>query len=288
MYWLRDLDIAIKYSNTGVSPWSTIAENEENDGLFEWDTDSYGVPDGPSYRIRIEANDEIENIGFDSSDETFSINNEGAPQVHNINIVDNTIGDSSYTSNGHNIEISATITGDSETIIADLSAFGKGTSVECTSFTGGVATWLVSNILCVPSDGPVTVTITAIDALGVSGSNSGTIIADNTPPELRVIKPRPGLYFMDSARLLPFSYPFVIGQITIETEVNDNGSGIGNVEFYLENILGASVSNPPYRWTWNEQATGFWDIELVAYDRVGHEVSSRINDVFIINLGIFN
>lgn len=287
MYWLRDLDITVKYSNTGVSPWSTIAENQPNNGLFSWNTETYGIPDGPNYRIRIEAYDQIGNIGFDTSDETFVISNTGGPMVHNVQVVDTTIGDSSFTRNGHNLEISATITGDPEIIIADLSGFGKGTAVEYTTFTGGTATWMVNNILCVPSDGPVTFTITAIDAVGDSGMNSGSITADNTPPQISISKPRPGLYFMDSTRLLPFSYPFIIGQITFEADVVDTGSGVEKVEFYLENNLEATVTEPPYKWTWNQQATGFWDAEIVVTDRVGHEVFDEIKDLFIINLGIF-
>ncbi|MDG6218781.1 MAG: Ig-like domain-containing protein, partial [Candidatus Thermoplasmatota archaeon] len=286
-YWLKDLDITIKYSITGDSPWSTIAENQPNTGSYQWNTETFGIPDGPNYKIRIEAIDTIGHIGFDSSDETFFIINQGGPGVYNINIVDTTIGDSSFTRNGHNLEISATITGDPETIIADLSGFGKGTAVEYTTFTGGVARWLVTNILCVPSDGPVTVTITAIDAVGDSGANSGTITADNTPPVISISKPRPGLYFMDSTRLLPFSYPFVIGQITFVADVSDAGSGVKSVEFYLENTLESTSTEPPYQWTWNRQATGFWDVEIVVTDIVGHETFDEIKDLFIINLGIF-
>jgi hypothetical protein len=141
--------------------------------------------------------------------------------------------------------------------------------------------------LCVPADGPVPITITSIDALGQTSMNSASIIADNTVPELSISKPRPGFYFMDSTRLLPFSYPFIIGQITFETDVIDLGSGVETVDFYLEDSLVATVTEPPYRWTWNEQATGFWDVEIVATDGVGHEVFDNIKDMFIINLGIF-
>lgn len=236
LYWRNDVDITVKYSNTGLSPWSTIAELEENDGLFEWNTESYGIPDGSNYKIRIEAYDKINNIGFDTSDETFIIDNEG-PGVYNINITDTTISNSMYTKNGDSLEISATIGGDPVSITADLSEFGKGTHVEHNSFTGGVARWTVNNILCVPSDGPVTVTISATDATGDSGSNSGSIIADNTAPEITITKPQAGFYFMDSMRLLPFSYPFIIGQITFESDVIDEGSGVESVAFYLENEL---------------------------------------------------
>ena len=287
MYWRQDLDISVKYSNTGTSPWSTIAEFEENDGSYNWDTASYGIPDGANYRIKIEAYDRMNNVGFDNSDETFIIDNEG-PGVYNINITDTTITNTEYTKNGDTLEISATIGGDPETITADLSGFGKGTEVEYTTFTGGVARWTVNDILCVPSDGPVSVTITAVDATGDVGENSASIIADNTAPEISITKPRAGFYFMDGMRLLPFSYPFIIGQITFETEVSDEGSGVESVQFYLENELEATVTEPPYQWLWDRAASGFFDAEIVVTDRVGHQNFDEVKDLFIINFDILS
>ena len=286
MYWNTDIDITVQYSNTGLAPWSTIAEGEDNDGLFTWDTATYGIPDGENYRVRIEAIDAIGNIGFDRSDETFIINNDEGPGVFNINITDVTIDSSEYTKTGDSLEISAMIGGDPETITADLSGFGKGTEVEYTSFTGGIARWTVTDILCVPSDGPVTVMITAEDATGESSTNTGSITADNTPPTLSIIKPRSGFYFMDGMRLLPFSYPFILGQITFEINAEDDGSGVQHVDFYLENELEATVTEAPYHWTWDRAATGFFDAEIVLVDNVGHEVFEEINDMFIINLDI--
>lgn len=285
MYWKSDVDITVQYSNTGVSPWSTLADGEINDGIYNWDTASYGIPDGPNYRINILATDTISNIGSDYSDETFIIDNEG-PSIYNIVITDTTIENTVYTKNGDNIEISAEIGGDPEIITADLSSFGKGTEVEPTTFTGGLAKWTITDIICSPPNGEVTVTITAEDSTGDFESNTGSIIADNTDPEIRITKPRAGLYIMDSMRLLPFSYPFIIGQITFEIDASDNGSGVNHVEFYLENDLEATVTNAPYDWLWDRAATGFFDVEIIAVDEVGHIASDEITDLFIINLDI--
>ncbi len=285
MYWNNNVDITVQYSNTGVSPWSTIAEGELNDGLYNWDTATYGIPDGPNYRVQIVCNDEILNLGFDASDEKFIIDNEG-PGIYDIVVTDTTIDDTSFTKHGDNIEITATIGGDPVTITADLSNFGKGLEVPPTSFTGGIAKWTITDIICYPADGPVTFTLTAIDGTGDSGSNYGSIIADNTDPSIEITKPGAGLYFLDSMRLLPFSYPFIIGQITFETEVSDTGSGIEQVEFYLENELKANVSEAPYRWLWDRSATGFFDVEVKTIDRVGHIGTAEITDLFIINLDI--
>jgi hypothetical protein len=286
LYWNTDLDITIQYSITGVSPWSTIAEGEINDGIYTWNTATYGIPDGSDYRVRILAIDRISNIGFDQSDDKFTINNIG-PAVYDITITDTTITSTEYTKNGDNLEITASINGDPIIIEADLSGFGKGPAVPPTSYTGGIARWIVSDIITANPDGPISLTIYVEDATGDSAMNSASITADNTHPTITIIKPRPGLYFMDSKRLLPFSYPFIIGQITFETEVFDDGSGVELVEFYLEDTLESVVTEAPYRWVWNRQSTGFWDVEIVVTDRVGHSTSEEIKDLFIINLGIF-
>ena len=49
MYWNENIDITVEYSLTGVSPWSTIADDETNDGSYQWDTTSF--PDRNSYRM---------------------------------------------------------------------------------------------------------------------------------------------------------------------------------------------------------------------------------------------
>jgi hypothetical protein len=285
MYWENDLEITIQYSMTGVTPWSTIAENEQNDGLYFWDTSS--LPDAETYRIRIIAEDYINNLGADTSDEVFAVDNVG-PSITDVIITDLTIDNSSFTKDGDNIEITATITGDPIEIEADLTDFGGGLNIAPTSFTGSIAKWNINTIKCSPSDGDLEARITAIDATGDSGSRSGFITADNTNPTIIITRPGPGLYLWDSMRLLPFSYPFIIGQITFSAEADDNGSGIEKVEFYLENRLEDTVFDTPYNWLWDEAATGFFKLEVIAYDNVGHTTSKEMRDIFIINFDIFS
>jgi len=286
MLWETDIGIDVEYSMTGVSPWSTIAEYEVNDGYYAWDTTPF--PDGELYRVRIVAQDEIVNLGADISDNKFSIDNDG-PSVSNVVITDTTIENTEFTKNGDNLEITATIAGDPINISADLSGFGKGTAELPTSYIGGTAKWIVHSIICSPSEGPISVVISATDSTGDSSSNSGSTIADNTAPILDITRPGPGLYFMDSMRLVPFAYPFIIGQITVIADATDgDGSGIEKVEFYLENKLEASVIEAPYSWLWDRAATGFFDIEVIAYDNAGHSTTDEIRDLFIINLDIWN
>jgi len=283
MYFDTDLEISIQYSSTGVAPWSTIAEGEYNDGRYTWDTSPY--PDGLTYKVRVIALDFMGNMGFDDSDEVFVIDNTG-PSVSNVVITDTQVGIAGYTKDGNNLEITATITEDPVSIVADLSGFGKGTDVTPTSYIGTTARWIVTDIACSPADGKITVIITATDGTGDVGMNMDSIIADNTDPNVTITRPGPGLYIWDSMRLLPFSYPLIIGQITIVADADDSGSGIEEVEFYIENNLEAAVNETPYDWLWDRASIGFFKIKAIAYDNVGHSAEVEMRDVFIINFDI--
>ena len=284
LFWETGLDISVEYSMTGVSPWSTIAEDEYNDGSYTWDTSFY--PDGDSYRVRVLAEDEISNLGGDISDRTFVIDNEG-PAITEVMITDTSVDNTEYVKDGDTVEVKATILGDPESITADLSKLGKGSAVEPDSFLGGIARWYVNDVTCVPSNGPLTIRVTATDQNDDTSYNQGTITADNLEPTVVITRPGPGLYIMDSMRLLPFAYPFVIGQITVIADAADDGSGVSRVEFYLENDLESNETEAPYSWLWDRAATGFFNIEVIAYDAVGHTVSDEVRDLFIINLDIW-
>jgi len=280
MKWDTNIDMTVQFSITGTSPWSTLSEDETNDGTYSWNTETQ--PDGNSYRVRIIAEDKLINQNADSSDSIFTIDNDG-PSISNIIIIDDTIENTEYTKNNDNLQITATITGDPTNIEADLTGFGKGSSVQPNSYTGNTARWLVNSISCSPTDGPITIIINATDATGDSSVDIGSIIADNTDPYLIISRPTPAFYFMDSMPLLPFSYPFIIGQITIIGDATDDGSGIDKVEFYLEDSLESTANEQPYSWLWDEAATGFFDIELIAYDIVGNTATDELRDLFIIN-----
>jgi hypothetical protein len=282
-YWSTDINITVKYSNTFPVHWNTIAQGEENDGEFIWATSSY--PDSEAYRIRVLAEDFMGNDGTDESDNPFTIDNAGI-SVYNVVITDTTLGNTEYTMDGNDIQISATVLGEIENVTADLSKFGKGESVEPNSIFYDTVTWVVHNINCTPADGEITVTITVSDLTGDIGQSTGSIVADNTPPTVEITRPMPGIYLMDGMRLLPYPYPVIFGQMTIEVNVADDGSGVEIVEFYLDGRLREVVTELPYRWLWDEAAMGFFRIDVMAYDNVGHDETSVVYDVFMLNFDL--
>jgi hypothetical protein len=93
---------------------------------------------------------------------------------------------------------------------------------------------------------------------------------------------------MDSMRILPYPYPVIFGQMTILAEVNDAGTGVDTVEVYIDDVLKGDSSEAPYDWTWDEASIGFFKIELKAYDNIGLNATESINDVFILNLDIWD
>ncbi|MDP7422140.1 MAG: S8 family serine peptidase [bacterium] len=73
--------LAIKISANNGSGWFLVAENEENDGIYYWNT-SLGE-DGPAYTIRVEATDNSADrlSGNDTSNNTFKVYNPDAPMI---------------------------------------------------------------------------------------------------------------------------------------------------------------------------------------------------------------
>ena len=286
--YFNDVDVTVNIEvsmNKGVN-WAPLAYGEYNDGVYTWDTTLY--PDGSEYLIRIWCEDYLENMGIDRSDNLFSVDNVG-PRVSNIVIRDLTIGSTEYTKDGDDLEITATVTGNPATIEADLSNFGKGSSVAPGSYTNGTATWFVSNITCTPPDGVVTIRVKAVDATGDFDEEVGMITADNSGPTVEITRPLPGVYLWDSVRILPYNYPLIIGPITIVANATDAGSGVEKVEFYVTDVtpvLKYNDTSYPYEYLWDEVATGFYTLTVKAYDKLGHVTSSKELDVFIINFDI--
>jgi len=286
--YFNDVDVKmnIEVSMDKGKNWIPLAYGESNDGVYNWDTTLY--PDGSNYLVRIWGEDYLKNLGVDESDSLFAIDNEG-PRISSIVIRDTTIDSIQYTKDGDDIEITATITGNPTIIEADLSKLGKNSSAQPDSYINGVAKWTVPNITCTPSDGIVTVRIRVEDINGDFDEKTGGITADNSAPTVDIIRPAPGIYLWDSIRILPYTYPFIIGPITIVANATDSGAGVEKVEFYITDVtseLKHTDTTYPYEYLWDEMATGFYTITVKGYDKLGHVASSKDVDVFILNFDI--
>jgi hypothetical protein len=104
--------------------------------------------------------------------------------------------------------------------------------------------------------------------------------SDTTPPTIRIEKPTNAVYFFDK-QIIPYSKPFIIGDITITVNAEDE-SGISRVLFVINEELRHESFFPPYQWVWDETAIGTYTIEVKAYDTAGN-VNTAQKEVFILN-----
>jgi hypothetical protein len=145
-----------------------------------------------------------------------------------------------------------------------------GGSVIADSYDGLNARWLLTNVKCIPSDGPITVTVTADG----TDSKSATITADNTDPELRIIQPEKGLYLFNM-RLIRFSRIIIFGSITIELDTGDN-TGISRAEYFIDDSLKTTIFEEPFEWRMRQRLMGKHTIQVSVYDLAGNTASESI------------
>ncbi len=143
-----------------------------------------------SYGFDADLRDEFRDLGFPISDAIYTalIGGVQPPSVTDVQIENVTLPHTDdYVKHGDDVSITADVSDDDpsfgiDDIEADLAGFGGGAAVPPDSYTDGTATWALASVACDPPDGTVTVTVTAEDAIGNTGSGSGVITSDNTTP----------------------------------------------------------------------------------------------------------
>jgi len=179
-----DFTVNLYYSNDNQNSMRLIVSglhnNDPNDlarGSYSWDTTR--LADG-EYFLLVEAiNLAGDRIGHDMDPPAVVIDNGAVgTKVSDVYIFDTTINSDEVVKDGHNVEVSAGITGgtgiSSSDIVADLSSFGGGSNVPADEFDGLSAIWNIEDVKCTPSNGEITVTVSA-----GGDSNSDTINAEN-------------------------------------------------------------------------------------------------------------
>lgn len=119
---------------------------------------------------------------------------------------------------------------------------------------------------------------------GTDGVNTGidvsdgkfTILPDMTPPSVSIEKPGNAFYYMDD-KIIPFFFPVVVGDITIEVKADDI-FGVSNVSFFVNDQLVYIDDTPPFDWFWcdNEQWFGIYSINVIACDYSGNSASYEV------------
>jgi len=137
--------------------------------------------------VRYVRNNQNQNLAGFVADDGLIIVDLVGPSITDVLLTNDTLDHTDdYVKDTDQITVTATITDGggltAADITADLTGLGGGAAVNPDTYDAGVATWVLTSVACTPSDGTVTVTVTATDALGNESSGSDTIIADNTAP----------------------------------------------------------------------------------------------------------
>ncbi len=170
------LTVNVYYSSDAGANWHLLAPNEDNDGTYEWDTESFD--DGNSYKIEVVASDGVNN-DQDQSRISFGI--------------DNTPPEIIITSPSSGDTISRIVN-----ITASASDASGITRVEFFCDDAFIASDTTNTYSCsfdtvaLISDGTCTLKAIAYDTQGLSATDSILVVVDNTDPESNISSPASG------------------------------------------------------------------------------------------------
>ncbi len=106
---------------------------------------------------------------------------------------------------------------------------------------------------------------------------SFTTKEDETSPTMEITKPEKSLYLKNvNIRQYLLRKPFIIGKIDITVDATDFESGIGYVEFYIDNELRSTDTSGPYSWNWGSETFGKRTIKVVISDNAGNICSDEM------------
>ena len=65
-----------------------------------------------------------------------------------------------------------------------------------------------------------------------------------------IVKPATSSFYIKNTRIFGIRNTIILGDITVETEINPGNSKIKKLEFYIDGELQDTITDPPYEWTW--------------------------------------
>ena len=109
----------------------------------------------------------------------------------------------------------------------------------------------------------------------------------NLPPEIGIINPRSGrLHILGKPIMATKNLKTVLlGRTNITVHASDD-TGVTKVEFYIDDVLKANVTSPPYEWTWKTPSWFKWNhtIKAIAYDSEGKTTATTMDVLAVILL----
>ena len=101
-------------------------------------------------------------------------------------------------------------------------------------------------------------------------------------PTIELTQPLNKYIYFNLNDIIEFKFPFIatviIGKITIKAEAPECLYGIDTVEFYVDDDLKYTATQPPYEWVWNEDTTFFmYTLKTIIYDTQGNSADDDVH-----------
>jgi hypothetical protein len=109
---------------------------------------------------------------------------------------------------------------------------------------------------------------------------------ENISPVIDIVDPREGVLYWNDHQMPFFGQAAVlIGDVTLEVNASDDGSGLERVDVFLNNEFVQSLSDGDFSFSLSEKSFGFpvYVLKVVAFDRAGNTASKEVL-IRIINL----
>jgi len=273
----ESLPIYLFYKASIDRNWIRINDDAlPNTGKYTWDVSS--LLDG-KYILLIEAINNNNGIAHKTSDPFMIYNSQIISNITEISIIDTTINNAKWVKNGDTVEIIIKITESlglsKDEIKANLTGFGYDINVTPDSFDGYNAYWLLTDVACITLDGTITISVD----IGDIDMISATISADNTKPEISIVKPNDGFYIFNR-KIIPLERSIILGPFNFEFNVDDKG-GIEKTEIYIDEELQTTLSGLSFEWYMNMKIYGRHNLKFVVYDHAGNkDTISKMISIF--------
>ncbi len=98
-------------------------------------------------------------------------------------------------------------------------------------------------------------------------------------PTVTITKPENGLYFNNN-KIFDIKRTIIFGTVDIKANVTDDETGVDHVEIYVDDMLRANLTIPPYVCAWEEKDISPHTIKIVGYDHAGNYASKELKNIW--------
>lgn len=168
-----------------------------------------------------------------------------------------------------------------------LKGYDKESGVNTTYYRVDNGPWFTyTEPFYIPWQGEHMLSIYSVDHVGNTQTVvNKTIIVYNTPPKIKIDLPKKGWLHVFGKPLFPIILrkAFVVGKLVVVVSVQSNQSIMSNVSFLVDGKTMFVDNKPPYRWEYTERLLLNHELQVVAFDKLGHAIKELL-PVFFFSL----